>query len=158
VNFLHRVRKLTENVRHGSRHHRRYDAAQTPYRRLLSSSVLLRKAERQLATRSAAINPLRLKLELESAQRTLAEPASIQSSRTHFGRKSYEATSPSWSIPIDASRATLVNRELCTSVWTLRWRKHRVGSAPGGECDPLVWRLQSAAAGDCYWDLSTPAA
>jgi hypothetical protein len=31
------------------------------------------KVERQLAARSAAVNPLRLKLELESAQRTLAE-------------------------------------------------------------------------------------
>jgi hypothetical protein len=73
VNFLHPVRKLTEKVRRGSRITRRYDAAQTPYRRLLDSRVLPRKIERQLAARSAAVNPLRLKLELESAQRTLAE-------------------------------------------------------------------------------------
>jgi hypothetical protein len=73
VNFLHPVRKLTEKVRRGSRITRRYDAAQTPYRRLLASGVLSRKTERQLAARSAALNPLRLKLELESAQRTLAE-------------------------------------------------------------------------------------
>jgi hypothetical protein len=73
VNFLHPVRKLSEKVRHGSRITRRYDAAQTPYRRLLDSGVLPRKTERQLASRSAAVNPLRLKLELESAQRTLAE-------------------------------------------------------------------------------------
>src|SRR5260370_11490104 len=73
VNFLHPVRKLQEKVRHGSRITRRYDTAQTPYRRLLASAVLSRKTERQLAARSAALNPLRLKLELESAQRTLAE-------------------------------------------------------------------------------------
>ena len=73
VNFLHPVRKLTEKVRRGSRITRRYDAAQTPYRRLLDSGVLPRKTERQLASRSAAVNPLRLKLELESAQRILAE-------------------------------------------------------------------------------------
>jgi hypothetical protein len=75
VNFLHPVCKLTEKVRRGSRITRRYDAAQTPYRRLLASGVLSRKTERQLTARSAALNPLRLKLELESAQRTLAERA-----------------------------------------------------------------------------------
>ena len=47
VNFLHPVRKLTEKVRRGARITRRYDVAQTPYRRLLASSVLPRKAERQ---------------------------------------------------------------------------------------------------------------
>ena len=45
VNFLHPVRKLTEKVRRGARITRRYDVAQTPYRRLLASSVLPRKLE-----------------------------------------------------------------------------------------------------------------
>jgi hypothetical protein len=36
---------------------------------------LPRKTERQLTVRWAAVNPLRLKLELESGQRTLAERA-----------------------------------------------------------------------------------
>jgi hypothetical protein len=75
VNFLHPVRKLTEKVCRGARITRRYDAAQTPYRRLLASGILPRKAERQLTIRWAAVNLLRLKLELESAQRTLAERA-----------------------------------------------------------------------------------
>ena len=75
VNFLHPVRKLSDKVRRGARIIRRYDAAQTPYRRLLASGVLPRKAERQLTVRWAAVNPLRLKLELESAQRTLGERA-----------------------------------------------------------------------------------
>jgi hypothetical protein len=75
VNFLHPVRKLTEKVRRGARITRRYDGAQTPYRRLLASGILPRKVERQLTVRWAAVHPLRLKLELESAQRTLAERA-----------------------------------------------------------------------------------
>ena len=75
VNFLHPVRKLTEKVRRGARITRRYDAAQTPYHRLLATGVMPRKTERQLTVRWAAVNPLRLKLELESAQRTLAERA-----------------------------------------------------------------------------------
>ena len=73
VNFLHPVRKLTEKVRRGARITRRYDAAQTPYRRLLASGVLPRKTERQLTLRWATVNPLRLKLELESAQRARAQ-------------------------------------------------------------------------------------
>jgi hypothetical protein len=75
VNFLHPVRRLTEKVRLGARVTRRYDTAQTPYRRLLASGCLSQKATRQLAARSKGLDPLRLKLELESAQRTLAERA-----------------------------------------------------------------------------------
>ena len=75
VNFLHPVRRLTEKVRLGARVTRRYDSAQTPYRRLLASGCLSKSAVRQLAVRSKALDPLRLKLELESAQRTLAERA-----------------------------------------------------------------------------------
>ena len=43
--------------------------------RRLNRGALARKTERQLTGRWAAVNPLRLKLELESAQRTLAERA-----------------------------------------------------------------------------------
>jgi hypothetical protein len=75
VNFLHPVRRLTEKVRRGARITRRYDTAQTPYRRLVASRALPTQAARQLAARSAALDPLRLKLALESAQRTLAERA-----------------------------------------------------------------------------------
>ncbi|MBV9599263.1 MAG: hypothetical protein JOZ87_20660 [Chloroflexi bacterium] len=75
VNFLHPVRKLSEKVRRGARITRRYDEVQTPYRRLLATGVLPRKTERQLTLRWAAVNPLRLKLELASAQRTLAARA-----------------------------------------------------------------------------------
>jgi len=75
VNFLHPVRRLAEKVRRGARITRRYDTAQTPYRRLLASGCLSKQAARHLARRSKALDPLRLKLELESAQRTLAERA-----------------------------------------------------------------------------------
>ena len=75
VNFLHPVRRLTAKVRRGARVTRRYDTAQTPYRRLVASGTLTKKAARQLAVRSKALDPLHLKLELESAQHTLAERA-----------------------------------------------------------------------------------
>ena len=75
VNFLHPVRRLTEKVRRGARITRRYDTAQTPYRRLVVSGVLSKATTRQLAGRSTGLDPLHLKLELESAQRTLADRA-----------------------------------------------------------------------------------
>ena len=77
VNFLHPVRRLTEKVRLGARVTRRYDTAQTPYRRLLASGCLSQKTAREIARRSKKLDPLHLhlKLELESAQRTLAERA-----------------------------------------------------------------------------------
>ena len=75
VNFLHPVRRMTEKVRLGARVTRRYDIAQTPYRRLLASGCLSQKTSRELAARSKRLDPLHLKLELESAQRTLAEHA-----------------------------------------------------------------------------------
>jgi hypothetical protein len=75
VNFLHPVRRMIEKVRLGARVTRRYDTAQTPYRRLLASGCLSQMAARELARRSKRLDPLHLKLELESAQRTLAERA-----------------------------------------------------------------------------------
>ena len=75
VNFLHPVRRLTEKVRLGARVTGRYDTARTPYRRLLASGRLSQKAAHQLAVRWKRLDPLRLKLELECAQRTLAERA-----------------------------------------------------------------------------------
>lgn len=71
VNFLHPVRKLVSKTRHGARLSRRYDAAQTPYHRLLASGVLSAAMTAELAQRSSALDPIRLKLQLEAAQRTL---------------------------------------------------------------------------------------
>jgi hypothetical protein len=44
VNFLHPVRKLVSKTRNGPRVTRRYDAAQTPFHRLLESGALSAKS------------------------------------------------------------------------------------------------------------------
>jgi hypothetical protein len=75
VNFLHPVRKLVSKTRHGASVPRRYDAAQTPYRRLLASGSLSSEAVAALEARSAALDPLQLKWDLEAAQRILAARA-----------------------------------------------------------------------------------
>jgi len=76
VNFLQPVLKLREKVRDGAKVTKRYEAARTPYRRLLDTAVLDTTASRQqLDQRSAAIHPVQLKLAIESAQPALAERA-----------------------------------------------------------------------------------
>jgi len=75
INFLHPVRKLVSKTRHGARVSRRYDAAQTPYHRLLASGVLSAAMTADLTQRSSALDPIRLKLQLEAAQRTLTARA-----------------------------------------------------------------------------------
>ena len=75
VNFLHPVRKLASKTRSGPRVTRRYDVAQTPFHQLLDSGVLSITMTYQLKTRSKDIDPYRLKVQLEAAQRTLAARA-----------------------------------------------------------------------------------
>jgi Integrase core domain len=75
INFLHPVRKLVSKTRTGPRVTRRYDIAQTPYHRLLDSGVLSIKMKNQLKARSKDLDPYRLKVQLETAQRTLGARA-----------------------------------------------------------------------------------
>jgi hypothetical protein len=69
------VRKLVSKARKGSRIRRRYDAARTPFDRLLDSGVLSIQLTRELKARSASVDPVRLKVQLEAAQCTLAARA-----------------------------------------------------------------------------------
>lgn len=75
VNFLQPVRKLVAKTRVGARVTKRYDQASTPYRRLLASGALSPAQAQALATRSAALQPVRLKFALENAQQALYQRA-----------------------------------------------------------------------------------
>jgi hypothetical protein len=75
VNFLHPVRKLVSKSRSGPRVTRRYDVAKTPFHRVVDSGVLSIKMTSQLQKRSQNIDPYRLKVQIEHAQRTLAARA-----------------------------------------------------------------------------------
>lgn len=86
VNFLHPVRKRVSKTRQGARVHRRYDATQTPYRRLLASGCLTPEATATLEARSAALDPWQLKWDLEAAQRTLAARAARVAARPPSSR------------------------------------------------------------------------
>jgi len=71
VNFLQPVRKLREKTRDGAKLTKRYDQAQTPYRRLLATGTLAADVAADLAAHYAALHPIRLKLDLEAAQQAL---------------------------------------------------------------------------------------
>jgi hypothetical protein len=75
VNFLQPVRKLREKTRAGAQLTKRYDGAQTPYRRLLATGTLAADVAAELAARSASLHPIRLKLDLEAAQQALYRQA-----------------------------------------------------------------------------------
>ncbi|HEV2357571.1 MAG TPA: transposase [bacterium] len=66
VNFFQPVRKLVSKERHGARVVKRYDRAQTPYRRLLASGVLPPERSSALAAQFQQLNPVRLRADLQT--------------------------------------------------------------------------------------------
>lgn len=77
LNFCQPVRKLVRKTRDGARVTKRYDAALTPYRRLLASGVLDDAQRAALRDRHHRLNPAQLKRDVDAALDllwTLAEP------------------------------------------------------------------------------------
>jgi hypothetical protein len=66
VNFFQPLRKLVSKERHGARVLKRYDRAQTPYRRLLASDVLAPERRDALAAEYDRLNPRQLHADLEA--------------------------------------------------------------------------------------------
>lgn len=79
VNFLQPVLKLVDKTRDGPRVRRRYDTAQTSYRRLLSLGTLPAATRHDVEHRYETIHPVRLKSALQEAQTQL----SILATRSH---------------------------------------------------------------------------
>ena len=69
LNFFRPVRKLASKQRHGGRVRKRYDAAQTPFQRVLAADVLTTPRRRALEAQFAALDPIALARDI---QRTLA--------------------------------------------------------------------------------------
>lgn len=66
VNFFQPLRKLVSKERHGARVVKRYDRAQTPYRRLLASGVLTPERSAALAAVYHRLNPRQLRADLQT--------------------------------------------------------------------------------------------
>jgi len=71
VNFFQPVSVLQSKSRHGAKMHKVYDAAQTPYQRLVTSGVLSENQRNELEKCYRATNPIRLKSEIEATLKLL---------------------------------------------------------------------------------------
>jgi len=60
VNFFQPVMKLVTKARHGAKVHKVYDAARTPYQRLLEASALMGAKRQELAATYHDLNPITL--------------------------------------------------------------------------------------------------
>lgn len=84
VNFFMPSMKLVEKKRDGARVTKRYDKAQTPYKRVLASPDVPKAVKTKLRKRYATLNLAELKREIERAQQRLAKLATRQGcSETH---------------------------------------------------------------------------
>lgn len=71
VNYFQPIRKLVGKVRDGAKVKKRYDKAQTPYRRLVTSGVLTSEQSHQLNQIYRRLNPVQLRAEIDKSLEAL---------------------------------------------------------------------------------------
>jgi len=86
TNFFQPVVKLEMKTRIGSRVHRKYDPAATPYRRLLAWKELDPERKAQLESAYQKLNPAELKRQSERVQRLLLKEVQGQAAPVHLSR------------------------------------------------------------------------
>jgi hypothetical protein len=86
VNFFRPVRKLLSKQRLGSRVHKRYDAPQTPYQRLVATGVLTPSQHHLLETQRQALDPIALARDIDRTLDTLWRLADTRRSAPEAAR------------------------------------------------------------------------
>ena len=81
-NFFQPVLKLVTKKRQGSKVHKKYDTAQTPYRRLLASGCLTQQDQERLERIYPYLNPVKQRIQIEKALEELWNLADHQSRLT----------------------------------------------------------------------------
>ena len=81
TNFFQPSMKLQSKERHGARVKKKYDAARTPYQRLLDSKYISEEIKKQLRERYRLLNPAQLKRQIEKLQQKLMATAVRTTSR-----------------------------------------------------------------------------
>jgi len=89
MNFFQPTMKLLEKTRNGAKVHKVYDTAQTPYQRLLRSSVLSDSKRAEMAATYSSINPVQL---LEQLNGNLEQLWKLAVRHSSLGNRYYEAT------------------------------------------------------------------
>ncbi len=64
INFFQPTMKLVSKTRHGAKVHKEYEAAQTPYRRLLKLGILSEVKQAELAAIYNGLNPVQLRQQI----------------------------------------------------------------------------------------------
>jgi hypothetical protein len=67
TNFFQPTMKLVAKTRHGARVYKKYDTAQTPYQRLITSDVLTENKKTELAATYLRLNPVQLRQQINRA-------------------------------------------------------------------------------------------
>lgn len=83
VNFFQPQMHLLEKTRTGAKVRRRYDRAQTPYRRILASPFVDDRAKQRLTTTYEDLNPAQLKREIARLQADLLKLGRRRKARPH---------------------------------------------------------------------------
>ncbi|MDD4109860.1 MAG: hypothetical protein PHH93_14180, partial [Prolixibacteraceae bacterium] len=81
VNFFQPVRKLVQKERIGSRVIKKYDVAQTPFRRLLACPIIPEEVKMKLERQYAMLNPAQLKREITKIQNQLYKANILKENR-----------------------------------------------------------------------------
>jgi len=87
INFFQPAMKLVGKTRHGARVHKVYDAAQTPYHRLLTAGVLTEARQQELAASYHRLNPALLLRQLNENLDSLWRQARYPTTQPRKGRK-----------------------------------------------------------------------
>jgi hypothetical protein len=100
TNYFQPDMKLVSKTREGARVHKKYDVAQTPYRRVLAAAPLERKKKQRLQQEYDSLNPAELKRQITRLQNELitlaARPKVEEKSRSlAVNKKATTATRPS---------------------------------------------------------------
>jgi hypothetical protein len=77
TNFFQPICKLVGQQRDGAKVHKQYDRAQTPYQRLLTTTVLTAAQRKQLHILYQALDPVKLRAQIDDALRTLWQMAEL---------------------------------------------------------------------------------
>jgi hypothetical protein len=86
TNFFQPVVKLVEKTRVGSRVHKQYDSAKTPYQRLLVWAAWEPQARDRLGALYCGLNPAEMKRQCERVQRLLLKEVEGQAAPTRLVR------------------------------------------------------------------------
>lgn len=111
INFFQPVMVLIAKERQGARVKKTYDAAKTPYQRVLDAPAVPEEVKTRLRQFYATLNPLRLLRQIEAAQQTLWQLACRPASAilTTDAASSGGTPVPPHPLPLEAMADELVN-------------------------------------------------